>query len=303
MDAHADEGAESEDPPSTRPVARSGGEGARLSARAARGAARRGGKAGIALLAAATLVAAAPEALVRAERAAAGREAPPAGSCRAEIVEDLPRTEDLADAVPRLRVTPAGRAFVGRWMSRLRGTSPRLLDAYLSRAEPWRDDLLPILRFHGLPEEFLYLPLLESGMDPEAVSPADAVGLWQFTDATARRYGLAVAAERDERRDGKLSTEAAGRYLRDLYLEFGSWELAAAAYNAGPGRVRRALRRSGGGTFWELAEAGALPAETRSYVPRFLALVELARAQGGPVDGASDEAPRAAGLPSVHGPS
>lgn len=169
-----------------------------------------------------------------------------------------------------------GELHVTEWRARLLRTPRRLLDAYLSRPDPWMDDLLPILEAHDVPSRFLYLALVESGWDPEARSSKDAVGLWQLTDVTARTYGLVVDSAVDERTDERLATMAAGRYLRDLYQEFGSWELAAAAYNAGPGRVRRALRGSGGDDYWDLVRGAHLPRETRAYVPRFLAVVRLA---------------------------
>lgn len=165
---------------------------------------------------------------------------------------------------------------VSIWRRDLRRTPGGLLDAYLARPEPWRDELLPILAAHSVPPEFLYLALQESGMDPTAESPAMAVGLWQFTESTARQYGLAIQDGVDERLDWRLSTDAAGRYLRDLYNRFGTWELAAAAYNGGPTRVSRALETSGSDSYWQLIEAGHLPRETREYVPKFLAIVELA---------------------------
>lgn len=176
---------------------------------------------------------------------------------------------------PGFEADPA-ELHVTEWRARLLRTPRRLLDAYLSRPDPWRDELLPILRAHEVPSRFLYLALVESGWDPEARSPKDAVGLWQLTDATAREYGLVVDSVRDERTDERLATAAAGRYLRDLFEEFGSWELAAAAYNAGPARVRRALRWSGGDDYWDLVRGTYLPPETRAYVPRFLAVVRLA---------------------------
>ena len=135
----------------------------------------------------------------------------------------------------------------------------------------------PVLAEHSVPAEFLYLALLESGMDPDARSPADAVGIWQFTEETARQYGLIVDGDVDERRDRFLATYAAGRYLRDLHRQFGSWELAADAFNAGPGSVERAMTRAGADSYWDLIEVGHLPAETRAYVPRFLATVQLAQ--------------------------
>lgn len=162
------------------------------------------------------------------------------------------------------------------WRARLLRTPRRLLDAYLSRPDPWKGELLPILRAHEVPPRFLYLALVESGWDAEARSPKDAVGLWQLTDGTARAYGLVIDSARDERLDERLATIAAGSYLRDLFDEFGSWDLAAAAYNAGPTRVRRALRWSGSDDYWDLVRGGHLPSETRAYVPRFLAVARLA---------------------------
>lgn len=131
------------------------------------------------------------------------------------------------------------------------------------------------LRAHGLPEDLVYLSLVESGFNPTARSRAQAVGLWQFMAPTARRYGLRVDAYVDERRDPERSTDAALRYLRDLYEMFGAWHLAAAAYNSGENRVRRVLRQELGrerGTeldFWRIRHR--LPKETRDYVPQLIA--------------------------------
>ena len=143
----------------------------------------------------------------------------------------------------------------------------------------------------GVPTELAYLPMVESRFLPNAVGRR-AVGLWQFTRSTARLYGLTVNRKVDERRDPHKSTRAAARYLRDLYDQFESWDLALAAYNAGPGRVRRALRRRPEASFFELAQHRLLPPITRGYVPKVLAIsiigpspeqfgVELARAPGG----------------------
>ena len=115
----------------------------------------------------------------------------------------------------------------------------------------------------------------------EARSSADAVGLWQFTPETGRQYGLRVEDEADDRTDRRLSTSAAGRYLRNLFDDFGSWELAAAAYNAGPTRVREALDSSGAEDYWGLVAGKHLPPETRAYVPKFLAVVQLASERAG----------------------
>lgn len=120
----------------------------------------------------------------------------------------------------------------------------------------------------GLPVELRALPIIESALSTTAVSPAGAVGLWQFMPVTAKSYGLEVNSLVDERRDPVLSTEAACRYLKDLYAIYQDWTLAIAAYNCGPGNVNKAIARSGGKTFWDIYDY--LPRETRGYVPAFI---------------------------------
>lgn len=125
---------------------------------------------------------------------------------------------------------------------------------------------------YGLPDELKYLSIIESGLNPKAISRARAVGLWQFMYATGRHYNLKADGYIDERMDPEKSTDAACRYLRDLYGMFNDWELALAAYNAGPGNVKKAIRRSGyKKSFWGIYPF--LPRETRSYVPQFVAMI------------------------------
>ena len=127
-----------------------------------------------------------------------------------------------------------------------------------------------------LPKGLAYLPVIESAYTPTLTSRAGAHGIWQFMPDTAREYGLRVDWWVDERADPERSTRAAAAYLRDLYRQFNDWPLTLAAYNAGPGRVRRALETNGATTFWELCDAGALPKETRGYVPTFFATLIIA---------------------------
>ncbi|MEJ1238969.1 LysM peptidoglycan-binding domain-containing protein [Chryseolinea sp. T2] len=133
---------------------------------------------------------------------------------------------------------------------------------------------------YGLPDELKYLSIIESGLNPRAMSRVRAVGLWQFMSATGKHYGLSNNWYIDDRMDPEQSTDAACRFLRDLYNMFHDWELALAAYNTGPGNVKRAIRKSGyrkpeGNvytklTFWDIYPH--LPRETRSYVPQFVAI-------------------------------
>lgn len=128
------------------------------------------------------------------------------------------------------------------------------------------------LAAHDMPDEIKYLSIIESGLNPKARSRVGAMGLWQFMPATGRMYNLYVNADIDDRMDPELSTEAAAKYLKSLHRMFGDWELALAAYNCGPGNVRKAIRRSGGKkTFWEIYNY--LPRETRGYVPQFQAMM------------------------------
>ncbi len=126
----------------------------------------------------------------------------------------------------------------------------------------------------GLPDELKYLAIVESGLNPKALSRAGAGGLWQFMPSTGRMFDLKKDELIDDRMDPYLSTEAAAKYLASLYKQFKNWELALAAYNCGPGKVRRAVRRSGyKRTFWEVYPY--LPRETRNYVPQFVAFVYI----------------------------
>lgn len=127
------------------------------------------------------------------------------------------------------------------------------------------------LKKYNMPQDLKYLAIVESGLKPEARSRVGAVGLWQFMPSTGRMFGLNQDWYIDERQSPEKSTEAACKYLKQLYNMFGDWELALAAYNTGPGNVRKAIRRSGyKKSFWDIYRY--LPRETRSYVPQFVAI-------------------------------
>ncbi len=140
---------------------------------------------------------------------------------------------------------------------------------------------LPMIRERlaraGLPQDLAWLPMIESGFVTRARSRAGAVGPWQFMKSTARHYGLTVNRYVDQRRDPVAATDAAILFLRELYEDFGSWPLAVAAYNAGAGTIRRAMRKSGATTFWEIARTRYLRTETKRYVPKLIAAIIIAK--------------------------
>jgi len=182
---------------------------------------------------------------------------------------------------------------VDRWVERFRTDQRAAFERLLQRQGAYDAIIRKKLRDRGMPEELLYMAMMESGLLPRAVSSASAVGLWQFMTPTAQQYGLRVDEWVDERRDPVRATNAALDYLAWLHDRDGSWYLAAAAYNAGPGTVDRVLNRHAGGRtgdedlYWEVLDY--LPRETRDYVPRLVAatlLAEDAEREGFDVNGA-----------------
>lgn len=144
---------------------------------------------------------------------------------------------------------------------------------YLSRSSRYIPLMRQILKKEGVPQDLVYLPLIESGFNPHAYSYAHAVGPWQFIASTGRLYDLDVNYFVDERRDFVKSTYAAAGFLNDLFARYNSWELALAAYNGGPGRIERAMKRQETNDFWEMK----LRQQTENYVPLFAAAVMIAK--------------------------
>lgn len=144
---------------------------------------------------------------------------------------------------------------------------------YLNRSKRYDHMFRQKLRHYGLPQDLVYLSLVESGFNPHAYSWARAMGLWQFISSTGRLYGLERNWWIDERKDPVKATDAACRFLKDLYEQFGDWELAMAAYNGGPGRVRRTIKKQGTIDFWKMK----LKRQTMDYVPLIYAAAIISK--------------------------
>jgi membrane-bound lytic murein transglycosylase D len=152
----------------------------------------------------------------------------------------------------------------------------RMFETWLRRSGKFQDLIQHELREWRLPEDLIWLSMIESGFDARVKSPAGAVGLWQFMPSTGAVYGLVQNKHVDQRKNPKLATTAAAHHLRDLYMRFGSWDLALAAYNMGYEQLLDRIDRYGTADFNELARQEALPSETASYVPKIAAAALIA---------------------------
>jgi len=199
-------------------------------------------------------------------------EPPPAASKETEqtVAQDLKEiTHDI-----EIPLNPRVLAYVQLFTGRLKG----YLEEGLGRGAPFLPMIQDVFRAEGLPLDLAYVPLIESAFKPNALSKAKAKGIWQFMRGTALENGLKHDWYIDERSDPEKATRAAAKYLKTLYSMFEDWHLALASYNGGPGRVQRAMKRSGRDDFWTLsANTRYLPRETRDYVPLILAAVIIAR--------------------------
>jgi membrane-bound lytic murein transglycosylase D len=166
---------------------------------------------------------------------------------------------------------------VRRWIGYFAVKDKTRFQRFLQRGSVYQELVQDILRKNGIPADLYYLAMIESGYATHARSSANAVGVWQFIRGTGLQHGLKQNRYVDERRDVIRATRAAASYLKSLHAAFGSWYLAMAAYNAGEGRILRAVMHAHTKDFWELADQKALPPETRNYVPKFLAAVIIGR--------------------------
>lgn len=190
-----------------------------------------------------------------------------------ETVEPAEREDRPYFDMP-IVMNPKVENFMEYFQTRGRGVFTK----WLERSQAYMPMVKEILTGAGLPADLAYLALIESGFNPNARSRAKAVGMWQFISGTARKYGLRVNWWIDERKDPEKATLAAATYLNDLYGIFNSWDLAAAGYNAGEGRITRAMKRYDTRDFWELSsQKKALKRETKDYVPKYMAAMVVAK--------------------------
>ena len=183
-----------------------------------------------------------------------------------EVAERIEKMESEMDFELNDRVFSFIQYFTVRNREYMKMVLARKEQYFLMYEETMKD--------YGMPVEIQHLSIIESGLDPKIKSHMGAMGLWQFMPATGREYGMEVNPDIDDRMDPEKSTKAAAKYLKALYKVFGNWEVALAAFNCGPGNVRKAIRHSGGkNTFWGIYDY--LPKETRSYVPQFQAMLYI----------------------------
>lgn len=188
------------------------------------------------------------------------------------VGKEMPKTADLSDSEADIKFLPADmNQSVNKWIEYFQGKGRKHMERYLSRSTRYIPKMKEILHKHGLPEDLVYVALIESGFNGNALSHARASGYWQFIRGTARRYDLRIDYYVDERADFIESTEAAAQYLKALYNLFGSWYLAIASYNVGENKVKGLIMKYYTRDFWEMARMKKLPRETVDYVPKFLA--------------------------------
>jgi membrane-bound lytic murein transglycosylase B len=195
-----------------------------------------------------------------------------ADSALGNVMREAAASSQIAEVAGKTTAPPDAKAL-HQFAEQYWNGNDEAVRRAVARVTELRPVLTPILHEEGIPDEIAALVLVESAGQPTALSPRGARGIWQFMPDTARRYGLAVTADLDERIEVVKSTVAAARYVHDLYQRFGDWRLAFAAYNAGERAVERALARTGQSDFSRVDRA--LSEETRNYVPAVMRAMEL----------------------------
>ena len=180
----------------------------------------------------------------------------------------------VAESNPGFEITTndAVLTYVNLFQNKLKTWYTRAL----TRGQPYVPKMREIFKDEGVPPSLVYLAIVESAFNPQAVSRAKAVGMWQFVQGTAQRYRLTVDFWEDQRKDPEISARAAARYLKDLHGMFGDWQLSLAAYNTGEGRIQRYVNKRPEADFWDMRSGRSLHRETREYVPAIIAAILLA---------------------------
>ena len=215
-----------------------------------------------------------PESRLLLEKATPAR--PPAREIEEQVAQELAGLEQKA----KLPITI--NDDVRRWIDIFQTRYHKKFALWLGRSGRYIPMMREVLAHYGLPEDLVYLAMIESGFSCQARSRAQAVGPWQFIRSTGQRYGLKIDSWVDERRDPIKASHAASRYLMDLYQEFGTWYLACAGYNAGEGKIRKALKYHNADNFWDIANPTTkrrsyIKPETRNYVPKMIAAAIIAK--------------------------
>jgi membrane-bound lytic murein transglycosylase D len=185
--------------------------------------------------------------------------------------------ELITDEVPTFDIPIEINDHVLAWVDRYSRQQKDSFEAGLKRSGRYVDLFREIFAAEGLPRDLVYMAHVESGYKTSAYSRAHARGIFQFIASTARRYGLRVDYWADERADPEKSARAAARYMKDLHAEFGDWYLALAAYNAGEGKIRRAMARTGKRDFWSIARTRYIRRETKNHIPAIIAATLLSK--------------------------
>ena len=186
-----------------------------------------------------------------------------------QTLEDLVYVEESVEIIPG-HIPITYNSKVASIIKFFQNDGKSSVQKWLNRMDKYKAVMLPILEEEGVPPELFYVSMIESGLNPRALSYAYASGYWQFISSTAKLYGLKKTWWIDERRDFEKSTRAAARYFKDLHDYFDDWYLALAAYNCGQARVNRTIKKQGTRDYWKLSR---LPSETRNYVPNVMAAI------------------------------
>ncbi len=194
------------------------------------------------------------------------------GDFSVEVLPESPLKKE-----PDFDIPIVVNARVEQFIQYFQTTGKKVFSNWLARSEKYIPFMKNLLKGNGLPEDLVYMALIESGFNPYAYSRSRASGPWQFIYLTGKRYGLKVNWWVDERRDPEKSTIAAAKYLKDLYDLFECWYLAAAGYNAGEGKIVNAMKRYRTEDFWELSKYKYLKRETKDYVPQVIAAALIAK--------------------------